>query len=179
MWWRWWRAGGRAGGTGVADSLTVRCGGLSGSGRTHATVQYRPQPRRLFAMITSVTASNTNWMLLVSVAHVWWQYISFDVLLFFASNCAWMYAAASSYVCLPATHNKTRGYWNINIIHSRPHTERLHQITTVLTFTKFYEFFLILESSMCLFFTFHSDCHLVRQIIPKFKIPPTTRNVMP
>lgn len=41
------------------------------SGRTRATVQYRPQPRRLFAMITSVTASNTNWMLLVSVAHVW------------------------------------------------------------------------------------------------------------
>ena len=38
-----------------------------------AAAQYRPQPRRLLAMMTSVTASNTNWMLFVSVAHVWWQ----------------------------------------------------------------------------------------------------------
>lgn len=35
--------------------------------------QYSPQPRRLFAMMTSVTASNTNWMLLVSVAQVTWE----------------------------------------------------------------------------------------------------------
>ena len=35
--------------------------------------QYSPHPLRLLAMMTSVTASKTNWMLLVSVAHVWWQ----------------------------------------------------------------------------------------------------------
>lgn len=35
--------------------------------------QYRPHPRKLLAMMTSVTASNTNWMLLVSVAQVTWE----------------------------------------------------------------------------------------------------------
>lgn len=35
--------------------------------------QYKPQPRRLLAMMMSVTASNTTWMLFVSVAHVMWQ----------------------------------------------------------------------------------------------------------
>lgn len=35
--------------------------------------QYKPQPRRLLAMMMSVTASKTTWMLFVSVAHVMWQ----------------------------------------------------------------------------------------------------------
>lgn len=34
--------------------------------------QKRPQSLRLFLIITSVTASNTNWILLVSVAQVKW-----------------------------------------------------------------------------------------------------------
>lgn len=34
------------------------------------SAQKRPQSLRLFLIMTSVTASNTNWMLLVSVAHV-------------------------------------------------------------------------------------------------------------
>lgn len=32
--------------------------------------QYKPQPRRLLAMMMSVTASNTTWILFVSVAQV-------------------------------------------------------------------------------------------------------------
>lgn len=32
--------------------------------------QYKPQPRRLLAMMMSVTASNTTWMFPVSVAQV-------------------------------------------------------------------------------------------------------------
>lgn len=40
------------------------------------TNQYKPQPRRLLAMMTSVTASNTKWILLVSVAQVMCEYIS-------------------------------------------------------------------------------------------------------
>jgi hypothetical protein len=32
--------------------------------------QYRPQSFKLFLIMTSVTASNTNWILFVSVAHV-------------------------------------------------------------------------------------------------------------
>lgn len=38
-----------------------------GSGRS---AQYKPQPRRLLAMMMSVTASNTTWMFPVSVAQV-------------------------------------------------------------------------------------------------------------
>lgn len=44
--------------------------------------QYRPQPCRFLAIMTSVTASKTNWMLLVSVAQVMWAYTSLLVDLF-------------------------------------------------------------------------------------------------
>lgn len=39
-------------------------------GRASERAQYKPQPRRLLAMMMSVTASNTTWMFPVSVAQV-------------------------------------------------------------------------------------------------------------
>ena len=64
--------------------------------------QKRPQSLRLFFMMTSVTASNTNWTLFVSVAHVKCVQISFVSLrLLRFSNWSWMQAAASSNVFAP------------------------------------------------------------------------------
>lgn len=51
------------------------------------TIQYKPHPLRLFAIIVSVTALNTKLIFSVSVAHVRWTYISFSSFKFFASNC--------------------------------------------------------------------------------------------
>lgn len=48
--------------------------------------QKRPQSFRLFFMMTSVTASNTNCTFLVSVAHVKWVYISFVSFLLLRSS---------------------------------------------------------------------------------------------
>lgn len=62
----------------TAAPITRRAGTLDGAPLTlnrccgEGVVQKRPQSLRLFLMMTSVTASNTNWMLLVSVAHVKW-----------------------------------------------------------------------------------------------------------
>ena len=88
--WRWWRI--------WASIEKVRqCTYKSSSGRPGDATshdQYNPQPLRLFAMMTSVTASKTNCTFSVSVAHVWWQYISLFSDLFLLSNWACMYAAA-------------------------------------------------------------------------------------
>ena len=60
-------------------------------------IQNKPQSLRLFLMMTSVTASKTNWMLLVSVAHVKCVYTSFESFcLFNSSNLYRMNADASS-----------------------------------------------------------------------------------
>lgn len=67
----------------------------------------RPQSFKLFLMITSVTASNTNWILEVSVAHVKWVYISFwSFLLFKFSNFILTYDEASSNVFEPVYSGK-------------------------------------------------------------------------
>lgn len=59
-------------GTGRGGMRAGRGGTERGEGagfRTERT-QYKPQPRRLLAMMMSVTASNTTWMFPVSVAQV-------------------------------------------------------------------------------------------------------------
>lgn len=48
-------------------------GGVATGKRAGPAPQQRPMYLRLFCMMTSVTASNTNWMLLVSVAQVKWE----------------------------------------------------------------------------------------------------------
>lgn len=48
-------------------------GGVGGEGRRASRsgrAQYKPHPRRLLAMMMSVTASNTTWIFPVSVAQV-------------------------------------------------------------------------------------------------------------
>lgn len=55
-----------------AQCVWCGVGGCAGP-RCRGRAQYKPQPRRLLAMMMSVTASNTTWMLFVSVAHVMWQ----------------------------------------------------------------------------------------------------------
>lgn len=59
----------RQGGTGG-----VREEGTKGGGEVYGVrgrlAQYKPHPRRLLAMMMSVTASNTTWMFPVSVAQV-------------------------------------------------------------------------------------------------------------
>ena len=68
-------------------------------------IQKSPQSLRLFLMMTSVTASKTNWILVVSVAHVKWVYTSFwSLRLFKFSNFILMYSAESSYVAGPTKH---------------------------------------------------------------------------
>lgn len=50
---------------------TGRGGREEGEGEdTRGHAQYKPHPRRLLAMMMSVTASNTTWMFPVSVAQV-------------------------------------------------------------------------------------------------------------
>lgn len=56
------------GGAGAGRGGTER-GEEGGAFRTERA-QYKPQPRRLLAMMMSVTASNTTWMFPVSVAQV-------------------------------------------------------------------------------------------------------------
>lgn len=57
---------GERAGEGTGEGGEVGAGRLSRTGRA----QYKPQPRRLLAMMMSVTASNTTWMFPVSVAQV-------------------------------------------------------------------------------------------------------------
>lgn len=52
---------------------TLGGGGFATGKRAGPAPQQRPMYLRLFCMMTSVTASNTNWMLLVSVAQVKWE----------------------------------------------------------------------------------------------------------
>lgn len=48
-------------------------GGFAAGKQAGPDPQQRPMYLRLFCMMTSVTASKTNWMLLVSVAQVKWE----------------------------------------------------------------------------------------------------------
>lgn len=59
-------------GTGRGGMRAGRSGTERGKGAGFRTecAQYKPQPRRLLAMMMSVTASNTTWMFPVSVAQV-------------------------------------------------------------------------------------------------------------